>query len=62
MSQARPSTRSKAAGLNQPTVELLGSGSQQQIEVQADLNSLSPNQRKAEQTKVTETLAKLAHR
>jgi preprotein translocase subunit SecF len=60
VSQASAVAAVEAAGVNQPTVEVLGSGSRQQIEVQADLNSLTPNQRKAEQTKVTETLAKLA--
>jgi preprotein translocase subunit SecF len=60
VSQASAVTAVEAAGLNQPTVEVLGSGSRQQIEVQADLNSLTPNQRKTEQAKVTESLAKLA--
>ncbi|HEX4081377.1 MAG TPA: protein translocase subunit SecF, partial [Acidimicrobiales bacterium] len=60
VSQASAVSAVEAAGLDQPTVQVLGSGSRQQIEVQADLNSLTPNQRKAEQAKVTETLAKLA--
>src|ERR1700722_399744 len=59
-SQARAVSAVEAPGQNHQTSEALGSGSRQQIEVQADLNSLTPNQRKAEQTKVTETLAKLA--
>ncbi|HEX3946252.1 MAG TPA: protein translocase subunit SecF, partial [Acidimicrobiales bacterium] len=49
-----------AAGLTQPTVEVLGSGSRQQIEVQGDLNDLTSAQQKTEQAQVTEALAKLA--
>jgi preprotein translocase subunit SecF len=60
VSQATALSAVEAAGLNQPTVEMLGSGSRQQIEVQADLNSLTPSQRKTEQTQVTDALAKLA--
>ncbi len=48
----------EAAGLSQPTVEILGSGSHQTIEVQADLNSLTSAQRTAESTKVEAALAK----
>jgi preprotein translocase subunit SecF len=50
----------EAAGLSVPTVEILGSGSSQQVRVTADLNSLSAAARKAETTKVSTTLAKLA--
>ncbi|HEY1734199.1 MAG TPA: protein translocase subunit SecF, partial [Acidimicrobiales bacterium] len=60
VSQASAVSAVEAAGLNQPTVEVLGSGSRQQIEVQADLNSLTANGRKTEQAKVTDALAKLA--
>src|SRR6185437_7710282 len=41
----------EAAGLSQPTVEVLGSGAHQTIEVQADLNNLSQAQRTAQSTK-----------
>ena len=48
----------EAAGLSQPTVEVLGSGAHQTIEVQADLNNLSQAQRTAQSTKVEAALAK----
>jgi preprotein translocase subunit SecF len=50
----------QAVGLSQPTVELLGSGSHQEVEVTADLNGLPTATQKAETTKVVGALAKLA--
>jgi preprotein translocase subunit SecF len=49
-----------AAGLSQPTVELLGSGSSQVVRVTADLNSLGASARGAQTQRVTKALAKLA--
>jgi len=51
----------QAAGLNQPIVDLLGHGSNQQLNVQADLNRLSQSAQKAETLKVEEALATLTH-
>jgi preprotein translocase subunit SecF len=51
----------QAAGLTDPIVQLLGQGSNQQLNVQADLNKLSAADRKTETTKVEEALAKLTH-
>lgn len=47
--------------LNQPVVEILGSGARQTLQVQADLNGLSPTQRTAISNKVIAALANLAH-
>jgi preprotein translocase subunit SecF len=49
----------QAAGLNSPIVQLLGQGSNQHLNVQADLNKLSAADQKAETTKVENALAKL---
>lgn len=49
----------EAAGLSAPTVELLGTGSAQQIRVTADLNSLTAAQQHAITTKVIDALATL---
>ncbi len=51
----------QSAGLVNPIVQLLGQGSNQQLNVQADLNKLSAPERSAETTKVEEALAKLTH-
>ena len=51
----------QSAGLSQPTVEVLGKGSSEQIRVTADLNSLSTSARRAETTRVIDALARLAH-
>jgi preprotein translocase subunit SecF len=51
----------EAAGLAQPTVEVLGSGSHEEVRVTADLNSLSHAARQAETTRVIHALAHLAH-
>jgi preprotein translocase subunit SecF len=50
----------EAAGLSQPTVEILGTGSAQEVRVTADLNSLNTSQRAAETARVRAALAKLA--
>ncbi|HVX22435.1 MAG TPA: protein translocase subunit SecF [Acidimicrobiales bacterium] len=60
VTQSQALSAVEAAGLTQPTVEVLGSGSRQQIEVQADLNDLTPKARAAEQQAVSEALTKLA--
>ncbi len=49
----------QSAGLVDPIVQLLGQGSNQQLNVQADLNKLSAQAQKAETLKVEEALAKL---
>lgn len=59
VTQARALSAVEAAGLNTPTVFLLGSGQSQEVEVQADLNSLSASAQKAEVTKVATALARL---
>ena len=51
----------EAAGLSQPTVELLGTGAHQSIEVQADLNNLPAAQQVKVSNDVQGALAKLAH-
>jgi preprotein translocase subunit SecF len=51
----------QAAGLTDPIVQLLGQGSNQHLNVQADLNKLSAPDRTAETTKVEEALATLTH-
>ncbi len=60
VTQTRALDAVEAAGLNQPTVEILGTGSAQEVRVTADLNSLSNSARAAETAKVRATLAKLA--
>ncbi len=49
----------QSAGLVNPIVQLLGQGSNQQLNVQADLNKLSAEAQKAETLRVEEALAKL---
>ena len=51
----------QAAGLSSPIVQLLGQGSNQHLNVQADLNKLSATAQKAESLKVDEAIAKLVH-
>ncbi len=51
----------QGAGLNEPIVQLLGHGTNQQLNVQADLNQLSPAARAAETMRVEEALAKLTN-
>jgi preprotein translocase subunit SecF len=59
VTQTQAMSAVQAAGLNQPTVELLGTGSNQNVRVTADLNSLSTRARVAEVTRVIDALAKL---
>ena len=49
------------AGLTQSTVELLGNGTNQQVQVQADLKDLNGPAQQAETAKVTAALAALTH-
>ena len=51
----------QAVGLNQPTVEILGTGSSEEVRVTADLNSLTASQQRTETTKVIHALAHLGH-
>jgi preprotein translocase subunit SecF len=51
----------EAAGLTQPTVELLGTGAHQSVEVQADLNSLPAAQEVKISSDVQSSLAKLGN-
>jgi preprotein translocase subunit SecF len=50
-----------AAGLKDPTVEILGQGKNAKILVESDLNSLSPAIQQSTTTKVTEALVKATH-
>jgi preprotein translocase subunit SecF len=51
----------QSAGLTAPIVDLLGSGSSQHLNVQADLNKLSASGQKVEENRVVTALAKLTH-
>ena len=51
----------QSAGLVNPIVQLLGQGSNQELNVQADLNKLSAAAQKAETLRVEEALAKLTN-
>jgi preprotein translocase subunit SecF len=59
VTQVQATNAMQAAGLSSPIVQLLGQGSNQQLNVQADLNRLSTSQQKAESLKVEEAIAKL---
>ena len=59
VTQTQATDAMQAAGLTSPIVQLLGQGSNQQLNVQADLNKLSPAAQKAETLKVEEAIAKL---
>jgi preprotein translocase subunit SecF len=61
LTQAQAESVVQAAGLSQPTVEVLGRPPHQTIEVSADLKDLSTAARTAERTKVTAALARAAH-
>jgi preprotein translocase subunit SecF len=52
VSQAKATSLVEAAGLNQPVVQLIGSGSNRHVQVQADLNNLPPAQQSAIKAKV----------
>jgi preprotein translocase subunit SecF len=58
VSQSQAQSAVEAAGLNQPTVEVLGGKT---LEVQADLNSLSASQQASVKHAVTEAMAHLGH-
>ena len=60
VTQTQATDAVQAAGLNQPTVEILGTGNAQEVRVTADLNSLGIAARHAETTKVIQALARLA--
>jgi preprotein translocase subunit SecF len=51
----------QAAGLPSPIVELLGSGANQHLNVQVDLNKLSPKAQGAEEKRAEAAIAKLTH-
>ena len=59
VTQVQATDAMQAAGLTSPIVQLLGQGSNQQLNVQADLNKLSEAAQKAESLKVEEAIAKL---
>src|ERR1039457_1194287 len=59
VSQTQATNAMQAAGLTSPVVQLLGQGTHQQLNVQADLNKLSPNAQVAEENRVEVALAKL---
>ncbi|MGH9089236.1 MAG: protein translocase subunit SecF, partial [Acidimicrobiales bacterium] len=61
VTQVQATSAVQAAGVSQPTVELLGTGGRQHLQVQADLNALSSSQQKAETARVIHALAHLAH-
>jgi preprotein translocase subunit SecF len=61
ITQVQATNAMTAAGLSSPTVQLLGHGSRQQLNVQADLNKLSSSAQKTEELKVAKALAKLTH-
>ncbi len=59
VSQSQVTSAVEAAGLSQPIVEVLGSGAHQQVEVQADLLALSPEEQASTKAAVTEAMTKL---
>jgi preprotein translocase subunit SecF len=61
VTQVQATNAMQSAGLTAPIVQLLGQGSNQQLNVQADLNKLSASQQKAESLKVEQAIAKLTH-
>ncbi len=61
VTQVEAANAMQAAGLNQPIVQLLGHGSNQHLNVQADLNRLPPKVQQAETLRVEEALAKLTN-
>ena len=60
VTQTQAVSAMESAGLVNPIVQLLGQGSNQQLNVQADLNKLSTTAQKAETLKVENALAKLS--
>ena len=61
VTQSQAVNAMQSAGLVNPIVQLLGQGSNQQLNVQADLNKLSAADQKTETLKVEEALAKLTN-
>jgi preprotein translocase subunit SecF len=59
VTQAKANDAMLAAGLPSPIVQLLGQGSNQHLNVQADLNHLSQAAQTAEENKVNQALARL---
>jgi preprotein translocase subunit SecF len=59
VTQTQATNAMQAAGLTAPIVQLLGQGNNQHLNVQADLNKLSPADQKSETIKVENALAKL---
>jgi len=59
VTQSQVTSAVTAAGLSQPTVELLGRGGSQKVEVQADLNSETQAEQAATTARVTAAMAKL---
>jgi preprotein translocase subunit SecF len=59
ITQVQATNAMQAAGLSSPTVQLLGQGANQKLDVQADLNKLSATAQKAEELKVDQAIAKL---
>ncbi len=61
VTQVQASNAMEAVGLTSPVVTLLGHGNAHNLNVQADLNKLSPSAQTAEEAKVATALAKLSH-
>ena len=59
ITQTQATDAMQAAGLTAPVVQLLGQGTHQQLNVQADLNKLSPKAQVAEENRVEVALARL---
>jgi preprotein translocase subunit SecF len=59
VTQVQASNAMQTAGLTSPIVQLLGTGANQKLNVQADLNKLSPSAQAKEEDKVDAALAKL---
>jgi preprotein translocase subunit SecF len=59
VTQAQALTAVQSAGLSQPTVEIIGTGSAETVRVTADLNSLNASARAAVTAKVRGVLARL---
>jgi preprotein translocase subunit SecF len=61
VTQVQATNAVTSAGLTQPVVQLLGQGSKQQLNVQADLNKLTPKARMAVEDKVAVAIGHLTH-
>jgi preprotein translocase subunit SecF len=51
----------QSAGVNGPTIEFLGTGSNRKVNVEADLNSLSANQKSTIEANVSKALGEISH-